>query len=164
MRDVVEHYGAKVGRAGFIPCPFHQEKTGSLKIYSKSYHCFGCGANGDVIAYVMALFGIDFKAALMRLNVDFCLGLARPSKRDQDKAERYARQRRAEKKQREQEEKECRDQLNRLSEEHRRLWGIVVNDAPRSENSTLSKNWVLAIHKIEWIEHKIERLLNQKAG
>ena len=43
MRNVVESYGFRVNRAGFIPCPFHKgDREPSMKIYKDSYHCFGC--------------------------------------------------------------------------------------------------------------------------
>lgn len=61
---------------GYCRCPFHQEKTGSLRLYTgnRGFYCYGCGANGSVIDLVMRFYGIGFKQALIRLNVDFCLG------------------------------------------------------------------------------------------
>lgn len=35
-------------------CPFHDEKTASFKVEGEHFHCFGCGARGDVIDWVMA--------------------------------------------------------------------------------------------------------------
>ena len=32
---------------GFMRCPFHADKTPSLKLYGDHFHCFGCGAHGD---------------------------------------------------------------------------------------------------------------------
>ena len=49
MRDVLARYGIQPDRAGFIRCPFHKEKTASMKIYQDSYYCFGCGAAGDTL-------------------------------------------------------------------------------------------------------------------
>ena len=50
-------------------CPFHAEKTPSFIVYpeSQSYHCFGCGANGDIFGFVMQQAGVDFREALERL-------------------------------------------------------------------------------------------------
>ncbi|MBR5484942.1 MAG: DNA primase [Oscillospiraceae bacterium] len=47
-------------------CPFHSEKTGSFFIYpdSQSYYCFGCGAGGDVITFVMAAENLDYIEAV----------------------------------------------------------------------------------------------------
>jgi hypothetical protein len=40
-------------------CPFHDDSTPSLKIYDDHYHCFGCGAHGDRIDWLMAVEGLD---------------------------------------------------------------------------------------------------------
>src|SRR4051812_49457825 len=47
-------------------CPFHDERTPSFGIdpVEKLYHCFGCGAGGDVFQFVMDTEGLDFGAAL----------------------------------------------------------------------------------------------------
>jgi len=73
MHRVVECYGYKISRHGYMKCPFHNEKTPSLKIYpeGKGFYCFGCGAGGSVIDFVMKLFSLDFHEALKRINNDF---------------------------------------------------------------------------------------------
>lgn len=47
-------------------CPFHSEKTASFTVYTKDghYHCFGCGAGGDVITFVMKMENLDYRDAL----------------------------------------------------------------------------------------------------
>ena len=51
-------------------CPFHSEKTASFHVVQDKgfYHCFGCGAHGNAIDFVMALEGLDFAQALTRLS------------------------------------------------------------------------------------------------
>lgn len=69
MRDVVEGYGFQVNRAGFIPCPFHKgDREPSMKIYKDSYHCFGCGASGDIFSFVQQMDHCDFKTAFYSLG------------------------------------------------------------------------------------------------
>lgn len=68
MREVTERYGYHPNRAGFISCPFHKEKTASMKIYKDSYNCFGCGANGDIFSFVMGMDNCDFKTAFKTLG------------------------------------------------------------------------------------------------
>lgn len=68
MREVVEQYGIKVNGHGFCCCPFHKEKTASMKIYKDSYNCFGCGANGDIFSFVMGMEHCDFKTAFKSLG------------------------------------------------------------------------------------------------
>src|SRR3990167_8710150 len=40
-------------RRGMAKCPFHNDKTPSLDIRKNFYYCYGCGAHGNVINYVM---------------------------------------------------------------------------------------------------------------
>jgi len=55
-------------RAGFIRCPFHDEKTPSCKIFKDNrFYCFGCGANGDVIDYAMKTFQLEFLPAVRKI-------------------------------------------------------------------------------------------------
>ncbi len=50
-------------------CPFHQEKSPSFTVFPDqgNYHCFGCGAHGTAIDFVMATEGLGFTEALRRL-------------------------------------------------------------------------------------------------
>jgi DNA primase len=86
MRQVAEYYGYKPNRAGFIACPFHQEKTASLKLYEgdKGFSCFGCGTYGSIFDFIMKLFNINYHQALLRLNHDFNLNISnrKPSKKE----------------------------------------------------------------------------------
>lgn len=75
MDAVARAYGFTPNRAGFICCPFHAEKSASLKLYERSFYCFGCGAGGSVIDFAAMLFQVDALGAVKRLNDDFRLGL-----------------------------------------------------------------------------------------
>lgn len=48
-----------------------------MKLYDGQggFHCFGCGASGSVIDFVMRLFDLNFRQAVLRINADFHLGL-----------------------------------------------------------------------------------------
>lgn len=50
-------------------CPFHGEKTPSFNIYTEtdSFYCFGCGAAGDVISFVMKIENLDYVEAVRYL-------------------------------------------------------------------------------------------------
>ena len=77
MQEVVERYGAERPNArGYMRCPFHAEKTPSMRIYQDGYHCFGCGAHGDAVDYVAQVMGLTARDALEMINRDFGLGLA----------------------------------------------------------------------------------------
>lgn len=68
MPDIVRKYGFKPNRSGFISCPFHKEKTASMKIYQDSFYCFGCGKAGDVFTFVQKMDNCDFKTAFLTLG------------------------------------------------------------------------------------------------
>ena len=65
MDTVLAWYGFKPNRAGFIPCPFHEDKTPSLKVYpgDRGWHCFSCDTGGSVIDLVMRMEGMTFSEA-----------------------------------------------------------------------------------------------------
>ena len=68
--DAAEWYGLEVNASGMTRCPFHDDHTPSLKL-SRGFHCFGCGAQGDVIAFVSRLFRISTGDAAGKLSADF---------------------------------------------------------------------------------------------
>ncbi len=59
----------KCGRLYRALCPFHDESTSSFYLYptTNHYHCFGCGAHGDVISLVQKLHGHTFVEAVKNL-------------------------------------------------------------------------------------------------
>lgn len=76
--EMFAFYGFERNRAGFICCPFHGEKTPSMKVYDGAggFHCFGgCGAHGDALDFVQRYFKLSFTDAIAKVNFDFRLGL-----------------------------------------------------------------------------------------
>jgi len=61
-------------------CPFHQEKTPSFHVDSENqfYHCFGCGAGGDVISFVMKQRGLSFMETVNYLADRYHIVLPQP--------------------------------------------------------------------------------------
>lgn len=86
--DVAQLYGFHPNRAGFIPCPFHHERTASLKLYpgAKGFYCFGCHTGGSVIDLVAALYDLSPLDAVKKVDTDFHLAL--PLDRQQTPQER----------------------------------------------------------------------------
>jgi len=60
-------------------CPFHNEKTPSFYVYDDGYHCFGCGAHGDAIGFVMQTQGASFMEAVGLLAAEAGLDVPKPS-------------------------------------------------------------------------------------
>ena len=71
-RQAAEAYGLKVGRTGMACCPFHSDKSPSMKL-DERYYCFGCGATGDAVDLTAKLFGIGLREAAVKLAEDFGL-------------------------------------------------------------------------------------------
>ena len=59
----------RTGRTFTGLCPFHSEKTPSFVVFpeNNSYHCFGCGAHGDIFTFVMRSENMEFVEALRDL-------------------------------------------------------------------------------------------------
>ncbi len=53
-------------------CPFHSEKTPSFSVNEEKqfYHCFGCGAGGDIIKFVQDYYKLDFNDAIAKICND----------------------------------------------------------------------------------------------
>src|SRR5689334_24035695 len=82
---------ARRGREQAGLCPFHNEKTPSFYVVEDKgfFHCFGCGAHGDAIGFVMRADNLDFIEAVERLAGE--AGLAVPQQTPQER-ERATRQ------------------------------------------------------------------------
>jgi DNA primase len=69
--DVISDYVQlkKQGRNYFGLCPFHGEKTPSFSVSPEKqiFHCFGCGAGGNVFSFLMDIEGISFVEAVKQL-------------------------------------------------------------------------------------------------
>ena len=72
----------KSGRNWKGCCPFHGEKTPSFYVYDDHFHCFGCGAHGDAITFLMRAEGASFPEAVERLAAEAGMEVPRPSARE----------------------------------------------------------------------------------
>lgn len=124
MNEAMELYGFSVSSTGFCLCPFHNEKTPSVKVYKDHFHCFGCGASGDVISLARKLFDLSFEDALKRLNSDFSLNLHIGERITLRQSNEYKRRKRqieqARRRERERRER-VREEYYTLLDEHIRL-------------------------------------------
>lgn len=71
IEDVVSSYISvkREGKNKKALCPFHSEKTPSMVIYpdTQSFYCFGCGAGGDAISFVMRIENLSYVEAIKQL-------------------------------------------------------------------------------------------------
>ncbi len=71
LSELVSGYSSlrRAGSNTVCCCPFHSEKTPSFTIFSPGDHfyCFGCGAGGDVITFLMRVENLDYRSAVEQL-------------------------------------------------------------------------------------------------
>src|SRR3989304_2782542 len=94
--DVIDGYVPlrKSGRNHQARCPFQEEKTPSFTVSQEKqfYHCFGCGANGTAIGFLMDYAGMDFVAAVEAPAARAGVGVPRaggPASKQEDTTELY---------------------------------------------------------------------------
>lgn len=78
-RMAAERYGLPVRQGNMICCPFHDDRTPSLKLNEDYFYCFGCGATGDVIDLAARLFGLSGYDAAKKLAADLGITEQKPS-------------------------------------------------------------------------------------
>ncbi|MGE0659959.1 MAG: DNA primase [Reyranellaceae bacterium] len=73
-------------------CPFHNEKTPSFTLNDQKgfFHCFGCGAHGDVVGFVMRSEGLSFPEAVERLAHEAGMALPVSSPAERERAQQAA--------------------------------------------------------------------------
>ncbi|WP_139490488.1 DNA primase [Brevibacillus dissolubilis] len=90
--DIVGEYVQlrKSGRALVGLCPFHSEKTPSFNVNAdrQFFHCFGCGAGGDVFSFVMQIEQLTFPETLTKLADRAGIALPSFSRDEEDTPER----------------------------------------------------------------------------
>jgi len=71
-------------------CPFHNEKTPSFYVVEDKgfFHCFGCGAHGDAIGFLMRADNLDFIEAVERLAGEAGLAVPQQTPQDRERAQR----------------------------------------------------------------------------
>ena len=78
VKETAEYYGLEVNRGNMVCCPFHNDRTPSMKLNEDYFYCFGCGATGDVIDLVAKLFNLSSYDAAKKLAYDFGIDPDKP--------------------------------------------------------------------------------------
>ena len=73
--QIASLYAFKPDRGGYINCPFHPEKTASLKLHKSGWYCYGCGRGGDAITFVMLMEDCSYIDAVKAIDQQLSLGL-----------------------------------------------------------------------------------------
>ena len=158
--------GLNPNRAGFCRCPFHGEKTASMKLYpgDRGWYCFGCHQGGSVLDLVMAYYGLDLGGAIEFLNDEFGLGLPigfSPTKEQEAEARRRADERKRqeeERKAREAEKDRAYQRYLDVGEEIARAENAIRDYAPRGPEDGFDPRYVEAMHRIGPLKEEAEEL------
>jgi len=160
-REVFEHYGFEINRAGFCRSPFAaNDKTPSLKVYDgdRGWHDFSSGKGGDVISFVQEYFNLSFLDAVKKLNDDFRLGLPIGERLTPDKhreAERAAQERQRQAQERKAERERLQNAYNRALDWWVYLDTVKRENAPQSVTDGFCAEYAWAVKKLPIAEHRL---------
>lgn len=154
-RTAAEHYGIEVRRGGMACCPFHDDRTPSMKV-DKRFHCFGCQEDGDVIDFVGKLFGLNPKEAAEKLAEDFGIqydrrqrGRAAPRPSVISRLEAAQAYRKM--------ESRC---FRVLCDYFHLLQGWKEQYAPKPEDGDWHPLFCEALQKMDYVEYLLDRLIS----
>lgn len=151
MHTIISYYGIKSNR-DMCSCPFHKDKSPSMKIYDKSFYCFSCNRTGDIIQFVQYLFGLDFMKAMEKINYDFNLNLSKITNKEELK--KIQLQFEQEKKRKEQLKQEYTCKMIKATNNYR----IYSNLIKQYQSEINENNWEDLQTAITFLEDKLELL------
>ena len=151
VKEAAEYYGLEVKRGSMVCCPFHNDRTPSMKLNERYFYCFGCGVTGDVIDLVARLFGLNSYEAAQKLAQDFGIDPDKPpaaialSKPERPLLKAYR-----------QEEVRC---LRVLCDYLHLLESWKVQYAPKTAADTLDDRFVEACQMMDYVEYLADLLI-----
>ena len=145
VKEAAEYYGLEVNRGNMVCCPFHNDRTPSMKLNEDYFYCFGCGATGDVIDLAARLFSLSSYDATKKLAADFGIAGQKPSilaklQRGNSQAETERRSFRV------------------LGDYLRILQDWEMHCAPQSPEDAIDPRYAEACHMLERIENMLDIL------
>ena len=144
-RMAAERYGLPIQQGSMVCCPFHADRTPSMKLNEDYFYCFGCGAHGDVIALTAQLFDLPPAEAAKKLAADFGIAGQKPS--ILAKLQRWKSQ--------EETERRC---FRVLEDYLRILQDWKTNCAPQSPEDAIDPRYAEACHMLERIGNMLDIL------
>ena len=144
-RMAAERYGLPVRQGNMACCPFHNDRTPSMKLNEDYFYCFGCGAHGDVIDLTAQLFRLSPADAARKLAADFGIAEQKPSilaklQRGKSQAET---------------ERRC---FRVLGDYLQILQGWKTHCAPQSPEDAIDPRYAEACHMLERIGNMLDIL------
>lgn len=141
VAQVLARYGLHPNKSGFVSCPFHGERTASLKVWDDHFHCYGCERHGDIFDLVQHFENCDFTTALKLLGGE--------SESDPERI-RQARER--------QHRQELIDDIQLglrklLADALTAAWTMARDYKPTDPNADFHPGWRLAMNTLPWLEY-----------
>ena len=152
IRAAAESLGPRIDRSGRVLCPFHNDRHPSMKLYEDHFHCFTCGAHGDVIDLAAQLTGLRPYDAARMLAAQYGLQEGGPSlpklqlkRKQQSEAQRFR-----------EKERLC---FSILCDYFHLLKDWKARYPPRTPEEEPDPRFVEACHKLELTEYRLDILL-----
>lgn len=165
MIDIVNKYGLETDRKGVMLCPFHNEKTPSMKIYEgdRGCYCFGCGYSADVIGFVKDYFKLSFIETLKKIDVDFGLCLYTSTSFEDVRKAHYKAKIEVEKREQAKRKKEKNEaEYWETFEEWERLKENKKKYAPKTQTEDLHPLFIEAVQKLPQQEYILDILSSRR--
>ena len=166
ITNILRFYGVEVKQKNKTLCPLHNEKSPSFTIYpsTNTWHCFGCGAGGSAIDFVMLYFGLAPLDAAKKLDIDFSLGLFdyKPTPEERQRLQEQKAQQQADKSITRAFEDYMDKAYSLLCDYAKLLRDWKETHAPQSiddMDKPLHSLFVEACHKLDYIEYLLDCLI-----
>lgn len=152
MRDILARYSLpRPDRSGFIPCPFHADRTPSLRIYERDFYCFGCGEGGDVLDFMQRMEDLSFREAFEALGGTYPKKSEEPSfKRRRLAYQRKMRREAA----RNREEAERRERQELIRQSNDLYWCVKLYEPLSDAWCDAYNAWQKVLYRLEYLNEK----------
>lgn len=155
VREAAQYYGFRPNRAGMIVCPFHNDRHPSCKVDHR-FHCFACGADGDVIDFVSKLFELSLWDSATKLATDFGISIIGKSR-----AAPPIRNKLSDAIQKKSDEKHCLDDLVSYRSKLRE-WEKAY--APKTEGDEIHSLFFEALNRKSYIDYLIDVMISDSSS
>lgn len=155
MADIIHRCNLRLHRGNYCVCPFHKgDNTPSLKVYHKSFYCFGCQKGGDIITFVKLFHGLEFKEACEWISGE---SLDKATQTQIAIAE-------IERKKRQKKEQALQEELKKVNDQLSGLWEKCLNLAPKEEEEEFPEGWAEAMNKWQMLCYQQEAITEELEG
>lgn len=158
MKDLLLKYH-NLGKRRRTNCPIHGGKDNNFCYTDKVFHCWSCGASGNIVSFVMQLFNISFKEAVVRIDSDFNLNInftRKLSIRERQELRKADRLRRDKIAQELQEKQSISDMHDYILFEWIRLDKNKRDYAPKNETEQWNPKYCEALYNLPYYEYLLD--------